>query len=302
MKTIKITIKIILSTIIIFSTLTVANNKLEHDFYVYNTIIEYEAYSEYGVVFNRETKKVKYQNNYDKRAYPASLTKIMTAVVAIENTEDMSKPATIDAETFNEMLRRNSAMAGFSINEKVTMLDLLYGMMLSSGGEATSSLAVNIAGSRENFIKLMNEKAKDLGLVNTHFVSVVGLHDPDHYSTAEDLTILLDYALDNELFKEVFTSLNYQTISTPQHPDGIILESTVLSELLDFTGSDYEIIGGKSGTTIEAGKNWATLSKRNNVEYIAIFMGAYDYWNPSFDEEHIKDTISVLELLNESDD
>lgn len=258
---------------------------------------ESEYASEYILVLNRQDKSIEHKENHEDKAYPASLTKIMTTIVALEHIEDLSKVAPIDIETYRIMVEKNSSMAGFYGNEQVTYRDLLYGTILSSGGEAANSLAIHVAGSTENFVKLMNEKAKELDLENTKFTNPEGLHDKNQYTTAYDMAKLLDYALDDGDFRAIFTKERFNTISTLDHPNGILLESTVLTKLKDINSDRVSIIGGKSGTTGEAGQCWASLGLVDDNEYIVIVMGAplNSLSNPNMVQRD--DTIKLLERI-----
>ncbi len=256
--------------------------------------------SKYIYVINRESKNPVLDKNHKTRTYPASFTKIMTTIVALENIDDLSSVAPVDVETYKEMVGHNSSMAGFYGNEQTTYRDLLYGTILSSGGEAANSLAINVSGNVKDFVKLMNDKASELELYDTHFVNPEGLHDRKQYTTAFDMAKLLDYALDNGHFRAIFTKETFTTAPTLDHPNGVVLESTVLSKLHGIPQNGFEIIGGKSGTTYEAGQCWATLATKDDTEYIAIVMGAKlkDISNP--DNTHIEDTIKIYENLNTS--
>ncbi|WP_416198440.1 MAG: serine hydrolase [Sporanaerobacter sp.] len=253
--------------------------------------------SRYIYVLDREDKSVEYEKNSRERAYPASLTKIMTTIVALEHIDDLSAVAPIDVDTYKEMVANNASMAGFYGREPVTYRDLLYGTILSSGGEAANSLAINVAGSVEDFVRLMNEKASELGLEDTHFTSPEGLHDKNQYTSAYDMAKLLDYALDNGDFRAIFTKKTFKTTSTMDHPNGIVLKSTVLSKLAGISEEGFEIVGGKSGTTYEAGECWATLGIKEDREYICIVMGAplKDISNP--DMAQIDDTIKLYKRI-----
>lgn len=263
---------------------------------LFNPVIdEYE--SEYICVMSREDGTIEYEKNSNDKAYPASLTKIMTIIVALENIEDLSAIAPVDIDSYREMVEKNSSMAGFYGNEQVTYRDLLYGTMLPSGGEAANSLAINVAGDIDNFVDMMNEKAVELELKNTHFTSPEGLHDKNQYTTAYDMAKLLDYALDNGHFRAIFTKETFNTTSTPDHLNGITLQSTVLSKLHGVSQDGFEIIGGKSGTTYEAGQCWATLAIKDDVEYLAVVMGASlnDISNP--DMKQRDDTIKLYSRI-----
>lgn len=248
-------------------------------------------------LLDRETERVIYEKEADTKIYPASLTKIMTTIVALENINDLSQIAPVDVETYQEMVSQNASMAGFYGREEVTYRDLLYGTILSSGSEAANSLAIHIGGSVENFVQMMNAKAVELGLQDTHFTNPEGLHDKKQYTTASDMAKLLDYALDDGNFKAIFTKEAFQTSSTLDHPDGLLLTSTVLSYLNKDEQSNFEIIGGKSGTTYEAGQNWATLALVGGKEYLAIVMGAplADISQP--DRAQIADTLKLYDAI-----
>ena len=254
--------------------------------------------SKYIYVLNREDKNAEYKKNHNSKAYPASLTKIMTTIVALEHINDLSAIAPVDVETYKKMVENNASMAGFYGNEAVTYRDLLYGTMLNSGGEAANSLAINISGSVDEFVNLMNKKASEIGLKNTRFTNPEGLHDKNQYTTAYDMAKLLDYALNNGDFRAIFTKKIFKTTSTLDHPDGINLKSTVLSKLEGVGQEGFEIIGGKSGTTYEAGECWATFGVKNGREYICIVMGAplEDINNP--DMAQMYDSIKLYSRIN----
>lgn len=261
-----------------------------------NPIIgDYE--SKYICVLDRENKSIIYEKDLKDKAYPASLTKIMTTIVALEHIEDLSAIAPVDIDSYKEMIEKNSSMAGFYGKEQVTYRDLLYGTMLPSGGEAANSLAINVAGNIDKFVEMMNEKAAELELKNTHFTSPEGFHDNDQYTTAYDMAILLDYALENGHFKAIFTTDSYETTKTLDHPNGITLKSTVLSKLNESNQDRFTIIGGKSGTTYEAGQCWATLGIKDDKEYIAIVMGVplNDISNPDLKQRD--DTIKLYSKI-----
>lgn len=253
--------------------------------------------SEYIVLMDREEKKIEYKKNPKEKAYPASLIKIMTTIVALENIEDISQRAPVDTETYQKMVAKNASMAGFRGREPVTYRDLLYATILSSGGEAANSLAVNISGNVEDFVDLMNEKAAELGLNDTNFTNPEGLDDDNQYTTAQDMAKLVDYALDNRDFKVIFTKESFRTTKTLDHPNGILLKSTVLSNLDGVDQQEFNIMGGKSGTTFKAGQCWATLGIKQGKEYICIVMGAplNDLSDP--DMAHIEDSVRLYKSI-----
>ncbi|WP_066190983.1 MULTISPECIES: D-alanyl-D-alanine carboxypeptidase family protein [Gracilibacillus] len=295
---IKIVLVITVVVVIAFNVGAKTNLDFKKDFPYFSN---QEYASQYMYVIDRETGDVIHEKNAQSKAYPASLTKIMTVILALENINDLSAPAPIDTETQSEMFTNNASMAGFSAGESVTYRDLLYGTILPSGAEAANSLAIHVAGSVDDFVQMMNAKADELGLNNTHFTNPEGLDHKEQYTTTADMAKLLDYALDNEDFKAIFTKETYQTTSTTAHPDGIMLESTVLSSLDKGEQNGFEIIGGKSGTTEEAGQNWATLGVVDNREYIIVVMGApfKDISHPNNDQ--IADTLKLYNEIKSSE-
>ena len=264
-----------------------------------NELIEDDFVSPYIFVLNRTDQSVEFTKNSDAKIYPASLVKIMTTLVALEQIDDLSEVAPVDVPTYQDMVSRNASMAGFFGREPVTYRDLLYGTILSSGGEAANSLAVNISGDVASFVELMNAKAKELDLKSTHFTSPEGLHHKEQYTTAHDMAVLLDHALNNGHFRAIFTKHEFQTSATLDHPKGIRLRSTVLSRLNTKELNGFEVLGGKSGTTEEAGQCWATMGTKNGKEYVVVVMGAplNDLKNPS--RAQIQDTLQLFEQITE---
>ncbi len=214
------------------------------------------------------------QKNSEERIYPASLTKMMTAIVAIENLPDLKRKITLTNSMVQGLYEADASMAGFQPGEQVRAIDLLYGVMLPSGAECCIALADQIAGSEQNFVKIMNQKAAELGMHNTHFANSTGLQNKNHYTTVKDLAILLNYALQNDTFREIFTSSRHSTPSTNKHPRGVTFYSTLLEGLNNQNIIGGEILGGKTGYTAEAGLCLASLAKVGKQEYILISAGA----------------------------
>lgn len=227
-----------------------------------------------AVLINIDTQKVLYDKNGDETIYPASLTKIMTAIVALENLEDLNQSVTLSSGMFKGLYKEGASMAGFLPGETVPAIDLLYGMLLPSGAECCIGLAGYISGSEDAFVDLMNEKAKALGMENTHFTNVTGLHSSEHYTTVEDLALLLEYCLRSDTFREIFTSEKHSTEATNLHPGGITFYSTLFKNMTPSELRDNVILGGKTGYTAEAGLCLASLAKIHGKEYILITAGA----------------------------
>lgn len=262
----------------------------------FSTENKYKSQSIY--VYNLSEDKEELSVNADERRMPASLVKIMTTYLSVQSVENFSDLAPIDENTYYDLLSKNASMAGFSPGEKTTYRDLLYGTMLASGAEAANSLAVNISGSREDFIIAMNEEANKLGMDNTNYATVEGLDYDGQYTSARDVSKLLKIALGNEYFREIFTSSDYVSSKTNINKNGIYIKSTVFDKLKDYEQKGFSILGGKSGTTYGAGLCWVTLARKNNKEYIVVVMGAPLEKLSNTGDWQVKDTLKILEELD----
>ncbi len=235
------------------------------------------------------------QKSSEVKIYPASLTKMMTAIVAIEKLPDLKEEIKLTNSTFQGLYEVGASMAGFQPGEQVRAIDLLYGVMLPSGAECCIGLANKIAGSEQNFVKIMNQKAAELGMENTHFENATGLHNENHYTTVEDLAILLSYALQNDTFQDIFTSSRHSTPPTNKHTDGITFNSTMFEKLNNKNFIGGEILGGKTGYTDVAGLCLASLAKVDNQEYVLVTAGAKG--DSHSEQFNITDAIAVYSSI-----
>ncbi len=211
--------------------------------------------------------------NADQRIFPASMTKIMTEILAIEESPDLNEKVTIPKPLIDELNSQDASMAGFLPGEQVTQHDLLYGVILPSGAECCISLADRLESTEQNYARSMNMKAAELGMKNTHFMNTTGLHDPNHYTTVKDLAVLLDYALRNSTFRKVFTTLSYTTSPTNEHANGLFFRSTMDRCLNTTKAGNATILGGKVGFTDQAGLCLASLAEYQGKEYILVTAG-----------------------------
>lgn len=248
-------------------------------------------------VYNLSENKLIYEVNGFMRVAPASLTKLFTIYYALQKISNLDEIAPIDSASYLKMVDLNSSVAGFYGEEKTTYRDLLYGTMLASGGECANSLAINIAGSEENFVNQLNDFNLSLGLKNTHFMNVEGLDQDNHYSSGEDIASLLCLALKDTNFRTLFTTEFYRSSLTEMHPQGVEIVSTVLNKLHTYEQSGFTILGGKSGTTGEAGLCWATLAIKNGQEYLTIVMGVPFVDIEETSDEHIRETLAILSAI-----
>ena len=250
--------------------------------------------SPYAVLMQAKGGKIIGNMKADDRIYPASMTKIMTVIVAIENLDDLDQEITLTNEMFEGLYEQDATQAGFQPGEVVRAIDLLYGAMLPSGAECCNALADTIGGSEEGFVDLMNKKAKKLGMDGTHFCDTTGLHDPDHYSTVRDIAILLKYSLRNDTFREIIESARHSSGVTNIHPDGITYYSTLFKNLSDTSVTGGEILGGKTGYTDEAGLCLASFAEIDGREYILVTAGAAGNTGQPL---HVQDAVTIYNRL-----
>jgi len=245
-----------------------------------NTSLSIE--SEHALLVNLTTGEILLEHHADAAAYPASLTKMMTVLIAIESTGEEGVVVRAD---FDALHHANAAMVGFEYGELRTLSEVLHGAMLSSGADATETIAYHVSGSYEGFVTRMNQRAAQIGMTNTNFANASGLHHPDQHTTAYDMAVFLRYALENPVFREVFTARTY-TISTVTG-ESRTLNSTMFSNLSDPVFSGGEILGGKDGYTPQAGVCLASLATDGEHEFVLITLGGRS------PQAHITDAFAI---------
>lgn len=217
--------------------------------------------SRYAVVLDRQSKAILYGKNENEKTKMASTTKIMTALIVIENT-NLNNIVEVSAKAAGT----GGSRVKLKPKDKITVRDLLYGLMLRSGNDAAVALAEYVGGSIPEFAILMNEKANELGLINTHFESPHGLDSDGHYTTPYELAILTDYALSNKVFADIVKTKSYSiTIN------GYARTINNTNELL---GNLDGVYGVKTGFTNGAGRCLVTSIKRGDLDVICIVLGA----------------------------
>lgn len=233
--------------------------------------------SDYVYMYDLNTGQVLWDIGSDEVIFPASLTKMMTLIVAIENIDDFNNTVLITEELLAGLKEARAARAGFDVGDEPLLKDILYGIMLPSGADCTNAAAVYVSGSLEAYVDLMNQKAKELGMNQTHFVNVTGLHNENHVSSLKDMAKLLEYCLKNETFVEIFSSREYQSITTLNYPEeGLKMESNVFNYINnDDPEAKYNVyidgfIGGKSGYTTSARYCLASTAIHNDIQYVLI--------------------------------
>lgn len=253
----------------------------------------------HAVMIERANGHIVCARRADARVYPASLTKVMSLIVAVENCTSLDDTITFTGAMIDPYYRQNASLAGFAVGETVTLRDMLYGMILPSGADAADGVVRITAGDDEHFVALMNEKCDELGLKNTHFTNAVGLYDPHNYSTCNELAIILDYALQNADCRAILSTYKYTTAATEQHPDGIELTSDLQSRMEGGESGVARIYGGKTGYVTEAKHCLACFAQANGDgrEYVIVLCGGDTKWKPVFDSINIcKKYIGGLEI------
>lgn len=248
-----------------------------------------------ALLIDLKSEKTLFDKDSTKTIYPASMTKIMTAITVLEHVEDLSEKVILNKEMFNSLYYENSSMAGFSPGEGVSVIDLLYGLLLPSGGECAVGLAEYVSDSESSFVDLMNKKAQEIGMTNSHFTNTTGLHDKNHYTTAKDMATLLKYALKNDMFYKIFTSSRHSSSSTNKHEGGITFYSTLFSRIENSNFKDGYILGGKTGYTPEAGQCLASLAIKEEKYYILITAGANG--DNKTQKLHIDDAFTIYSAI-----
>lgn len=241
------------------------------------------------ILYNLNDDSVLFEHNSNEKTQIASLTKIMTTIVAIENVKDYNKKVTITKEMFND-IEWDVATAGYKVGDKVTYNDLLYGAILPSGADAVNALAYSVFNNYDTFIKKMNEEAKKLSLKNTKFTNPIGLYNENNYSSAKDIATLLIYALKNSKFREVFKAKNYTSTN------GVKMKSTIESYNTKNSNENLTFItGAKTGYIKKAGYCLATTAEIDGIEYLLVTLNAYTSGAP-----HIKDAVKTYKYYSEN--
>ena len=222
---------------------------------------EPELNARIGLILDRNSKTILYEKNGLKQVPMASTTKIMTAIVVLENG-DLNDIVTIDKKAAGT----GGSRLGLKANDKITVHDLLYGLLLCSGNDAAVALAVHIGGSVEGFAEMMNKKAKELGCQNSHFITPHGLDQDGHYTTAYELACMADYALKIPKFKEI--------VSTKIYTVTINARGKTITNTNELLGSLDGVYGVKTGFTNGANRCLVTACKRGNLDIITVVLGA----------------------------
>lgn len=239
-----------------------------------------------GVLIDVEKGTILAGKGSKKKIYPASMTKILTVLVAAEHVteEQLEDKVAITAEITDYCYVNGCSNVGFAKKEKVPVKDLFYGTILPSGADAALGLADYVAGSHKEFVKMMNEKIEELGLSETtHFMNCVGIYNDKHYSTTYDMAVILKAASENELCQQVLNARTYKTTPTKKHKEGILLSNLFLRRIED-KDTKGEVLYAKTGFVKESGNCAASMASDSYGEhYICVTVGSTSSWRCIYD-------------------
>lgn len=245
-----------------------------------------EISEETGVLMEASTGQILFDKGMDEIRYPASTTKVMTALLILENVEDLSQVVTF-TDVITPDLEPGNSTINAQVGEQLTVEQCLYAIMLASANEVCTQMAVYVAGSVENFVSMMNDRAAELGCQNTHFVNANGLPDPDHYTTAHDLALILSAAIQNEDFCRISGSAAYTIPATNMTSSPRNLENS--NALIKDGEYHYEgVIAGKTGHTEAAKNTLVTAASKNDMTLVCVVLR-------SEGEDRFIDTVSLFD-------
>ena len=249
-----------------------------------------------ALLLDLNTGRTVYEQDADVRVYPASLTKIMTCLIALENG-NLSDIITVDESALSG-LDQDSSVVGLQVGEKMTLENLLYCMMVSSGNDAANVVAEYIAGSVADFVRMMNERAYALGCKDTHFNNPHGLHDESHYTTARDLAIITQAALKSENFRQIVATAEYTIPESTLGPEHVLKTTNML--IYNSTGNSLyysRATGVKTGYTSAAGRCLIATAEDGDVRFLSVLCGAKTSIQESGDllMESFPETIKLLD-------
>ena len=261
--------------------------------YVFADEISLKA--KYAILVELSTGRIIYEKNSTEQKYPASITKIMTAILVLENC-NLDDIATV-SETALSNIPSGYVTCDLRVGEEITIEDLLYALMVKSANDAAYVLAEHVAGSVDAFSDMMNMKAREIGCTGTHFVNPNGIHDDRHYTTAYDMYLMAKYGMENETFRKLVSTKEYTLHSTNMYPEENRSFSTTNDLIKDGSSNYYKYaIGIKTGYTTDAGECLVAESSRDGLDFIAVIM---DAGSPSVGNR-FKDAIKLFDYAYEN--
>lgn len=254
------------------------------------TIYSEDVVSTNAVLVNESTDTIIASKAAKERICPASMTKVLTVLVAAEQIMEaqLDDTFTMTKEITDYAYVNDCSSVGFLDGEKVPVRDLFYGTVLPSGGDAAVGLATYIAGSHEAFVDMMNAKLEELGLSDSaHFTNCVGLYDEEHYCTVYDMAVIMKAAVNNEMCRDFLSAHTYTTTPTTEHPEGITISNWFLRRIED-KDTGGEVLCAKTGYVVQS-KNCAVSygTFADGVPYICVTAGSTSSWRCIYDHVEI---------------
>ncbi len=246
-----------------------------------------ELTAEAGIVMDADTGAILFQKNAQQAEYPASITKVLTALVVLDNCELSDTVTFSHDDVYN--VDSGSSNAQIDEGDVLTVEDCLYALLLKSANEAANALACHVAGSREAFADMMNEKAQSLGCTGSHFTNPSGLFDENHYTTAYDMALIGIAAMQNQSFMDIDSQLSHKLAGTSRNPGGLTVYMEHKMHRDDTKYSDSRVVAGKTGYTKDAGNTLITMASQDGRNLVAVVLKDK---NPG----HYVDTKALLDI------
>ncbi len=254
------------------------------------TITEEEIFSTYALLVDEGEDTIVGTRQERERISPASMTKVLTILVAAEaiTEEQLDDTFTITQEITDYGFVNDCSMVGFLVGEEVTVRDLFYGTILSSGADAALGLAIYTAGSQEAFVERMNQKLEELGLsASAHFTNCVGLYDEEHYCSIYDMAVMMKAAIHNRWCRTLLSARTYTTAPTPQHPGGIAISNWFIRRIED-KDAGGAITAAKTGYVMQSGNCAVSYGEfAGGKTYICVTADAHSSWRSIYDHVEI---------------
>lgn len=225
-----------------------------------------------AIVYELNSGTMLYSYNPDDKIFPTSMVKLMTTLVALENS-DLDEVVTVTRQVLNQVPIGILGM-DLKLGEEITIRDLLYATMVASATDASVIVAAHVGGSIDGFLVMMNEKAAELGCQNTNYGNVHGLHDEQTYTTARDIARITEAALKNEEFRKMFCAAEYVLSATNKHEERTITTTNNMMNPKNSKYYDKRITGGKTGATDQGGRCLTLTAEQNGMEILCVLMGA----------------------------
>ena len=260
-----------------------------------------EFHGKNAILVDANYDEVLYEVGGHDKVYPASITKVMTALLTLETIESgkLTAQTQITASATAATIPKGSSTANIKAGEVLTVEQLLYCLLLPSANEAAQILAETVGGDIDTFVGMMNDKAKELGCENTHFANPHGFHDPDHYTTPYDFTLFMKAAMEYDLFQKIVTSPNYTIPATNLSEQRTVRNTNALTSNWTYTGYLYTPgTGGKTGSTDEAGKCLVETAKKGDTYLISVVMGEPETITLADGSEKVAQFYDTIQLLN----